>query len=161
MHTSFIGIKAAQSYADFLVWERFLTDTDFARIIEIGTYKWGMSLFFWLWCKTKAADFHTYDIKFFPATRVIRELGITKQFQMVDVFEIADKVGNLISQPNPTIVYCDGGNKAAEIKTFSRYLKKGDYIAMHDFGTEVFQEDIPKGLKLIDNGDTTRIYQYA
>ena len=161
MHTSFIGITTAQSPADIAVWERFLTDTDVSRIIEIGTYKWGMSLFFWLWCKTKTADFYTYDIKFFPATRVIRELGITKRFRMVDVFTIPEEIGEVIGSKGPTVVFCDGGNKPLELQTFSKYLKNGDFIGVHDWGEEVFQKDVPEELKLVESGGKTRIYQYA
>jgi len=80
---------------------------------------------------------------------------------MVDVFEIEDEIGELIARTGPTIVFCDGGNKAVELKVFSRFLKKGDYIAVHDFGNEIFQQDIPKSLTLIDHGGTTRIYQYV
>ena len=90
--TTFIGIKTSQSPSSFELWDRFLGNKEFARIIEIGTYKWGMSLFLFLWCKTKKAQFFTYDIIFFPATRVIRELGITKCFKMADVFEIEEEI---------------------------------------------------------------------
>lgn len=161
MQTRFIGIKTAQSKKVFDLWEDFLRETDLARIIEIGTYKWGMSLYFFLWCKTKKAEFRTYDIRFFPATRVIRELGITKCFKMADVFAIEKDIGDLIARDGTTLVYCDGGNKPKELAVFSRWLKEGDYIATHDFGTEVMLEDIPEFLSPIACDDTTCILKYA
>ena len=161
MHTSFIGITTAQSPRAFALWEKFLTDIDFKRIIEIGTYKWGMSLFFFLWCKTKKAQFFTYDIKFFPATRVVRELGVTKCFQMVDVFEIENEIANSIQNDGITILFCDGGDKPKELNTFSKYLKRGDFIVVHDWNTEVFAYQVPPFLKFYDGDDITRIFEYA
>lgn len=161
MQTSFIGIRAAQSLADFQLWEQFLSKTNFARIIEIGTYRWGMSLFFWLWCKTKGAEFYTYDVKSFPATRVIRDLGITTQFRLADVFTIKEEIGNLIGRSGITIVFCDGGDKPKELRTFSHYLKQGDFIVVHDWGTEVKRNDVPRTLKSIKQGGLTYIFQYA
>lgn len=161
MHTSFIGIKTAQSPRTFELWEEFLTGIDFKRIIEIGTYKWGMSLFFFLWCKTKQAEFFTYDIKFFPMTRVLRELGIKKHFKQVDVFEEEKEIAELIEKDGITILFCDGGDKVRELNTFSKYLKRGDFIVVHDWGTEVFEHQVPSFLELYDGDEITKIFQYA
>ena len=161
MQTRFIGIKTAQSRNSFLLWEDFLRDKLFARIIEIGTYKWGMSLFFFLWCKTRKAEFFTFDVKFFPATRVVRLLGVIKCFCKADVFSIEQEIGDLIKSDGMTILFCDGGNKPKELATFSKYLKKGDYICTHDWGTEVVKTDIPDGLTLIAEDEMTAIFQYA
>jgi len=160
MHTSFIGIKAAQTREDFELWERFLTPRIFARIIEIGTYKWGLALFFFLWCKTKRANFYTYDIKFFPASGVVRRLGVTLCFKKANIFQkdVADEIADHIKQPGMSIVMCDGGNKLRELTTFSRYLKDGDYIAVHDWGTEVQKQDFP-GLRLVAEGGMTAIFE--
>lgn len=126
-----------QSPLVFDLWEKVFANIEFARIIEFGSYKWGMSLFFYLFCLQRRAEFYAYDIGKFSPTRVIRELGITKHFRMIDIFSIEDEIGKIIKKEGKTIVYCDGGDKARELEVFSKYLKKGDIIAVHDWGTEV------------------------
>ena len=158
MQTSFIGIKTAQDPLDFLLWEKVLTGLTFARIIELGTYKWGMSLFFFLWCMTKKAQFYTYDNKFFPLTRVGRRLGLVRRYKMVDVFEAEAEIGKLIAEPGVSVVFCDGGNKPLELKTFSKYIKTGDLIAVHDWGTEVLESDVPDNMMMLVKGQMTAFF---
>lgn|SRR3990167_3689828 len=137
MKTTFIGTVMAQTPRAIALWEKVLNENEFKRIIEIGSYKWGMSLLFYLFCLQKKAEFYTYDVEKFTPPRVVREIGLTKHFKMLDVFSIEKEIGKLIQKEGKTIVYCDGGNKANELEVFHKYLKSGDIIAVHDWGTEI------------------------
>lgn len=153
----------AQDPRAILVWEEFLTDLEFSRIIEFGTYKWGMSIFFFLFCKQKNAEFYTFDNENFHLCRLGRELGIRDCHRQVDIFSIAGQIGSLIEREGITVLYCDNGDKPKEIAVFSKYLKKGDFLVVHDYGTEVKKEDIPKFLKRVyveHDDNMTAIFRY-
>lgn len=163
MKTTFIGTVMAQTPRAVALWEGVLSEIEFARIIEIGSYKWGMSLLFHLFCLQKKAEFYTYDVSKFNPPRAVRETGVTKHFRRADVFEIEEEIIGHIRKPGVTILYCDGGNKQRELDTFSKYLKHGDYIAVHDWGTEVksFPETLTEvySEECADEG-MTKIFRY-
>ncbi len=119
----------AQTPRAIALWKKVFSEIKPKRIIEIGTYRWGMSLFFSEHCK----EFYTYDIKQFPTSHT----ELLKHFTKADVFKIEDDIGTLIQKQGTTLVFCDGGNKARELALFADWLKPGDYIAVHDWGTEV------------------------
>lgn len=142
----------AQAEGVIPFWEKVLFENDFKRFVEFGTYKGALSTFFLLWCMQRKAKFYTYDAKTFKFSRLAYGLKLPKYFQQLDVFDYEESIGRLIQQVGRTIVYCDGGNKAREINVFSKYLKSGDLIAVHDMATEIFYYEIPLGLE--------RIYQH-
>ena len=45
--------------------------------------------------------------------------------------------------PRPFVLYCDNGNKPREVDAFASALHVGDFLAVHDLGTEIFAQDIP------------------
>ena len=76
-----------------------------------------------------------------------------------DIFENADEIIVLIQKPGITVLFCDGGNKVREFKTFAPHLKKGDIIAVHDWMTEIFPENtqdfaVKELIPAIDDGMT-------
>ena len=129
------GIVIAQSPKAVPLWEKVLSEIKPKRIIEIGTYRWGMSLFFSEHCK----EFYTYDIKYhtYRPEKFPPRTKLLEQFKKADVFKIEDDIGTLIQKPGTTLVFCDGGDKTKELELFADWLKPGDYIAVHDWGTEV------------------------
>jgi hypothetical protein len=64
----------------------------------------------------------------------------------LDVWGRPAKVHDLIKKaPRPFVLYCDDGNKQLEVETFGPSLRPGDYLAVHDVGTEFFPEQMPAG----------------
>jgi len=55
-----------------------------------------------------------------------------------DVFEDVNRIWRL-AKSQRTFLYCDGGNKIKEMRTFAPFLEPGDIIACHDYydGQEV------------------------
>ena len=41
----------------------------------------------------------------------------------------------------PACVFCDNGNKPAELKAYAPLLRPGDFISVHDYGTEITDSD--------------------
>jgi hypothetical protein len=102
---------------------------DFDTIIEIGTYKGGLTYWFNL-NKKDGAKVISYDIKDFKNYKEYNiKFIIRNVFDEVSVSEIK----NYIETGGKTLLFCDGGFKNQEFNTFSKFLKSGDHIMLHDF----------------------------
>lgn len=66
---------------------------------------------------------------------------------MKDVFKNSEEICKLIKGKGKSIVFCDGGDKPHELRTFAPALKKGDIIACHDWGRAIKDEWIIEDLK--------------
>ena len=42
----------------------------------------------------------------------------------------------------PLILFCDNGNKKREFREFVPFLKSGDFVVVHDWGSEFLQKDV-------------------
>jgi hypothetical protein len=101
---------------------------DFDTIIEIGYYKGGLT--YWLFKNKKdSAEVFSYDIS--DANRDCHEAGIN--FLTKDCFLSEEEISRLIIRDGKTLIFCDGGFKNKEFNTFSKYLKTGDVIMLHDY----------------------------
>jgi len=66
------------------------------------------------------------------------------------------------STPSISFVYCDNGNKPKEFEAYAPILRPHDIIAAHDYGTEIFKNDVMPvvakfGLEPIVVDEPTRI----
>jgi hypothetical protein len=104
-----------------------------SQIIEIGTASGGLSVFLKIAAiQMGGCDFRTYDIREkITCQELFNRLGI--EFQKGDVFLMEGWIGGRIQSPGRTVLFCDGGDKAKELNTFSPYLKVGDIILSHDY----------------------------
>jgi hypothetical protein len=102
---------------------------DFDTIIEIGTYKGGLTYWFNL-NKKEGAKVISYDIKDY---KNFKENDIT--FIIRDVFDevSVSEIKNFIQNGGKTLLFCDGGFKNQEFNIFSKFLKNEDHIMLHDF----------------------------
>ena len=105
---------------------------EFNRIIEIGTYAGGLSLFLF---KNKKNDCELISY------------NINSSFNKVPKkYNIDFRIGDCFSEPTHSeiiklitdkfkriLLLCDGGNKNKEFNTFSQYLKSDDVIMCHDY----------------------------
>lgn len=147
--TWFMTSQCSQFAEDLIIWERVLNQHQPKQIIELGTLYGGFSLFLCLQAIQRNATFTTFDIdtnaghKAFD-TPLGKLLDLRSHFVCGDIFnETACKVVELIKQPGQTILYCDDGNKPAEVALFAQHLKPGDLLVVHDWGTEIKAEHIP------------------
>jgi predicted O-methyltransferase YrrM len=115
-------------------------------IVEIGTGNGALSLIFGLWGILLGIPVITVDIEdpFDDTLRLFAHLGI--HFNRADCF--SDTVTKAVEAfPHPQYLLCDGGDKPRELAVFSRLLKPGSLISAHDWGMEIFSEDV-EGLPL-------------
>lgn len=136
---SFGGVGAAQILVDYWLWEALLNgEPQVTGIVELGTAKGGFSLYLAAQAEARELFFRTYDVVA-PARRI-------PGFVRCDIFADADDIGIHLQKRNPLVLFCDGGNKARELKTFSKYLTPESLIVVHDWETEIFQRDIPSNV---------------
>ena len=139
---SFCGIPAAQRVQDYFLWEALLNEETQCRgIVELGTWEGGFSLYLAVQAENRGLFFRTYDVAA-PDRRI-------PGFVQLDIYAEAEAIGEHLSRNDPLVLFCDGGNKPRELKTFSRYLTRESVIVVHDWNTEIFLEDVPDNVEMI------------
>lgn len=124
---SFGGIRALQTWADFLLWELVLNaHYELAGIAELGTAEGGFALYLHAQAQARRLEFRTYDRQAPPT-------GIPC-FEELDVFANAGKVRAQL--PSPGILFCDNGDKPREVALYAPLLRAGELLVVHDWSDE-------------------------
>ena len=147
---TFLGVPCQQSFNAFFIWEKLLAPLKFARFIELGTALGNTSVYFKIFCINKNAKFYTYDFAKKNKTLntpIQKFIDLNKNYIIQDIFKNSESICELIRQEGRTIIFCDGGDKPYELRTFAPALKKGDIIACHDWGRAIKDEWIKKDIK--------------
>jgi 23S rRNA U2552 (ribose-2'-O)-methylase RlmE/FtsJ len=104
---------------------------DYDCIIEIGYHRGGLSL--WLNDNKKNnCNLYCFDIS--DENRLVND-NENINFIVSDCLlnKTISQVNNIIQNSGKTLVLCDGGNKELEFEIYSKYLKTGDVIMLHDY----------------------------
>jgi hypothetical protein len=119
------GIRCLQSRKVFAALDQLEPAT---TIVELGTFNGGLTTILADHPISEQATITTFDLQpvAFDNPKITQYTG--------DIFSHESLIRDLIAQPGHTIVFCDGGNKVEEVRTFCRYLKPGDLICAHDYG---------------------------
>lgn len=142
---SFLGCSMQQCWADLAVWEKFLNKFPIKSLIELGTGYCGMSAFLLLQCIQREAVFGTFDIKRnsrlnLPLHKII---NLKNTFFEMDIFAERETIQYTIENaPKPLLLFCDNGDKPKEFEFFVPSLKSGDYVAVHDWPSEINGDDV-------------------
>jgi len=138
---TFAGVLIAQFWRDLLLWEIFLNKYAVQSVVELGTYRGGMSLYLLMQCIQRNMSFFTFDREDAVALRSTlgRKLGLHDCFYRGDYF--ADdaakrKVLDTITDPanHPLALFCDGDYKSVEYHIFGPLLARDDFVIVHDYG---------------------------
>lgn len=144
---SFLGMKMDQHWMDLFLWEKFLNEHPIKLLIEFGTGHGGLSTFLKLQCIQRGTAFMTFDnqlsVPFESPVPALIELR--KSFHNKHIF--ADEIETLVSNElaargHPACMFFDNGDKPREWRTFYPYATAGDYLVVHDWGTEFKAENI-------------------
>jgi len=124
---------AAMHEEDFRAWGSFMKKYQPAAILELGTGSGSFSRFI----QKQVYWFITIDNQ-------VPE-NPPDGFIQLDIFSEIQQIREFIElSPKPFLLYCDNGNKIEEVKIFSEFLiPYFDYLAVHDYGIEIFPSDIP------------------
>ena len=158
--TSFGGIPMAQIRADLVLWESVLnSNPQLKAIFEIGTWQGGFS--WWLWGQANPRDmwFNTFD-------SIEPDKEEPPGFMRIDVFADAEYLGKRFRAFEPCLVFCDGGNKPRELRTFAAELRDpASLLLVHDWGTEMLPENVPDTVEMVygefceELGSVTRVFR--
>ena len=140
-----VGVGAAQMPSTELVFAKIIKDFDL--IIEIGTDNGGFSI--WLH-RNKRPDalFLTYEMD--PShVKIPKNHEVNDCIRYCDCFnpDVIDSISALIKARGKTLFLCDGGAKAKEFSVFSKLLKAGDVIMMHDFADSPHESENYRSVK--------------
>jgi len=170
--STFLGFKVLQYWADIALWELFLSERPSIRtIVEIGTHRAGMSIFFLAHAIQRDMVFWTFDKVRFPELDMplSKRLGLAEHFILGDVFEDSDwRLLELLADEHlkPLMLFVDGGNKPKEFQAFVPYLAPDDYVSVHDYSTEFKPcdvepvEDLLEPVFLTECGRTTCLTRF-
>jgi hypothetical protein len=136
---------AAQYLADRDAWQEFLDTARPQAILELGT---GTGVFS-RWLAEHVGWFATLDIEEPPSA--------PPGFRRLSVWDDEPEILALIEQaPRPFVLFCDNGDKPLEIAKYAPAVRVGDFVAVHDVGTEVsLERDIPAWLAVVRTGGLT------
>lgn len=158
--TSFAGVAATQTWADFLLWELLLNDRrDLSAIIELGTWQGGFARYLGAQARERGLAFRTYDAVVPPDP--------PEDFVRLDVLAYPDEVVAYMLDHEPTVLFCDNGNKPRELETFAPYVSERGLIVVHDWLTEVQPADVPDSLSPVyeevcdELGSMSRVFEAA
>ncbi len=136
-----------QNYNALILLNRLIcSNPDVKTIIEIGTARGGLSIFFSLCLFKRKGTVYTIDILpkekilYYPYFKQFNTLYLNIDSIRTDAFELIKET----IKDTRTLIFCDGGNKPAEFKLYSRSLKQNDIIMAHDWGTEIKQEHLER-----------------
>jgi len=133
-YKTFLGITQSHTYWLYKVIDEILNENEQIKgIIEIGTGRGAMSIFFGLECyERRYKPLLTYDILKIREPRLFKLLGI--RYIIRDCFS-EESINEIkeYSADDPIFLMCDGGNKAKEFNIIIEFLKPGSIIAAHDW----------------------------
>jgi cephalosporin hydroxylase len=138
MQTTYMGIHTLQAWPDLVVWEKLFARHRLGMVIELGTYRGGMSLFLLGHCLQRETTFWTigndHKVNDSPLAKA---LGLAACCLDTDVFASGANLLQQMLQSErslPLLLLCDNGNKPREVQTFTPLLQSGDILAAHDWG---------------------------
>jgi len=149
---TFAGSLVAQTWNDLPLWEEFLNRYPVRSIVELGTFRGGMAIFLALQAGARQVRFVTMDANLdqIENPQLLKALGAT--VVSANLFEESAvlAMGELLEElPKPVLLFSDNGNKREEVRRFAPLLQVGDYLAIHDWGSEISAADIPPKMDLV------------
>jgi hypothetical protein len=117
------------------------------RIVELGTWRGGLTLFLDAWARANDAVVLSIDSVDLMSekTRSLVSIGPTTTFLKADAFGKGcfEEVQKFING-HCCLVYCDDGNKEKELVKYCEIIPPGSIIGCHDYTVEVRPERIPR-----------------
>ena len=144
---TFLGQFMSQDWNDFPIWEEFFNKYPIKTFIELGTGVGGMSTFLALQCYQRGIKFHTFDNQRFMKW----DVGVPALLKLRDCFHfqdmwceenVKDVTSIFTKEPHPLAIFFDDGDKPREWRTFAHLALVGDFLIVHDWGTEFLERDI-------------------
>jgi len=143
---TFCGVRIQQSYAGLFALENILNVFKIKRIVEIGTFHGGLTLFFDMWATANQAQVLSVDVQDKKEKGALLGLAphqYTTNCVVVDALTkpCREMVANFIFEQR-SLTYCDGGDKEKELLMYCELLPPGSVIGCHDYETAAFKKNL-------------------
>lgn len=143
-YSFFLGVRMQHTYWLYKYMDDILhANPQIERFVEIGTGGGAMSVYFALNAVQRGTHLLTFDIQTrehkHKIDAVFDKLGV--EFVEEDVFDNIEKVEKHMDS-RPSFLFCDGGDKYKEFKTFAPLMPSGSVVGIHDYGDEVLPEQL-------------------
>jgi hypothetical protein len=160
MRATYRGHTLVHEAAGLPIIEKLVINYNFSLILELGCGWGGLTYLFHYNCPN--AEIYAYDNG--------RNIQHRKSFSQNVKFSTADILGvnhdtplqslvELCKDPRRKLLYCDNGNKIAEVKMYAIHLNKGDILGLHDWGTEIWRHSIEDVLKDFDDHEVNKEFE--
>lgn len=127
-------------------------------IIEFGTYHGGFTKYLAMWFPR--IPLYTIDIVRMVSPKLEQyfrdKCGNVTMITTNQLFKNDFLIPTLVNAPVKKFLFCDNGYKIEEVCTYAGYLRPGDMLGIHDFGTEVLPDDVMHILKEFDEHPLNR-----
>ena len=141
------GVKTSHTWHEIGAILRVINDYDVMTFVELGFHVGGLGTIVsgrskWM----PNFQYMGYDLEFANVDSMVARLLSVRQG---NIFENIDEIYSLAKDNGKVLIYCDNGDKAREMREFSKHLQSGDIIMCHDYydGQEVV------GLEDFGDGD--------
>lgn len=156
INVRFIGGGMSQNILSIYIIEHLIQALKPEYIVEIGSQKGALSLYLGnMASATEQFLFHTFEINKNDNWYNREREGVGHWFDKLctvspymksfeqDCFskESIDLIQSNVSKYR-TLMICDGGSKIKEHHTYGPLLKSGDVMMLHDFPSEITEEDL-------------------
>ncbi len=148
------GKPCQQSFISFGIYEQVIKNapSPLRWICELGTGSGITSLYLATHAYFLDVPFWTFDIhRLFG--RQTETLLNACHANIVNMDCLSDEGVEKVKQcglPTPGLLFCDNGNKKAEVRKFAPLLGKGSILIAHDWGKEVTKDDVPDKLRTFE-----------
>lgn len=149
---TYLGYPISQTWTDLALWESFLSQHHVGSILELGTWRGGMALYLAHQALARGARFITVDRDEGQVACLAQIQEAGGEFRALDLFSLEGEreVTEMIrAMPRPRLLLCDDGDKPREWRTFVPLLSEGDFVAVHDWGTEFVNEHLQPSLEML------------
>ena len=118
-----------------------LTEFQPQIIIEMGIYHGGFTKYLSTWFPK--VPIYAIDLVYLISKRdmkFFRKQGNVTFYITQQLFRDEPALPIILSLPLRKFLFCDNGRKDDEVRTYAGYLRPGDLLGIHDYGSEVKPE---------------------
>ena len=145
MFTNEYGIPTQHEIGAILDIQRIISNFSPELVIELGT-KFGGFTCFLKECTSGDVPIYSFDNMVYDEN--LKSGGRLFIITCDILYGANELISRLCMSDKRKLLYCDNGNKIAEVKAYASLLKEGDLLGVHDWGTEINYGDVEEIISL-------------
>jgi len=144
-----LGIPVSQSWREIGASLFAIQEFGIGSYLEIGVHRGGLASLLIARTLTTPLTYDGIEIdaaQLHPALADLVAYAPRAEIAIGDVIASSWLADTLAGAARPALVLCDGGDKPRELALVAPLLRPGDYVLVHDYGSEVCDADLPTSL---------------